>query len=270
MYLRRWPAWHRPHVYTGPPGQMAPASYMLSAGSALAGSSINPSYTTGSILATRIDARSKCCSDPFRWYAINATRLFGWLTQAVCYDKPLMISHRWQGARLCRSNAAMLSHSRFQSRTWMLKALTTIARCLVWFSCLQDAPRNSSKPSSSSTSKDGSATTWLWLFGLGSLVLAALSAYATHTTACAAVCSITRLMADPEKPLRLAMSSAALLIALPQLVLVTCTLSWNAFVLLAPVVSSQPCIQQTVGRNTAAERMSAVTADATVVVACLA
>lgn len=133
-------------------------------------------------------------------------------------------------------------------------------------SCLQDDPRDSS----SSGSKDDSNTALLWLFGLGSLLLAAASTYAVHTTACAAVCSLTRLLAAPEMPLRLAMSTAALLVALPQLLLVTCTLAWSAFVLLAPVVSSETYARLKIGKRTASERMSAVTGDAMLVVVCLA
>jgi hypothetical protein len=102
------------------------------------------------------------------------------------------------------------------------------------------------------------------------MVLAAASGYATLTTAGAAVCSLKRLVAEPEMPLRLAMSTAALLVALPQLILVTFTLFWNAYYLLGPVISTQPCIRRVLAKKTASERMSAVTGDALLVVACLA
>jgi hypothetical protein len=146
-----------------------------------------------------------------------------------------------------------------------------------YVACLQAASQNSSSTNSDTTTSNDKASCnfWLWLFGLGTLGLAAGSLYATFSTACAAACVMSRLLQQmeepqPEPPLRLAMSAAALLVALPQLLLVTCTLAWNAFVLLAPLVSTEPCIHATLGKSTATQRISAVTANAKIVAACLA
>jgi hypothetical protein len=110
-------------------------------------------------------------------------------------------------------------------------SVKSAASCI--FDCLQDASLNSSTISTSTTNNDTSnvsSTFWLWLFGLGTLALAAGSTYATYSTFAAAACVVSRLLEQtaepqPETPLRLAMSAAALLVALPQLALVTGTMA---------------------------------------------
>lgn len=66
------------------------------------------------------------------------------------------------------------------------------------------------------------------------------------------------------------MAAAALLVALPQLALVACTMAWNSFLLLAPLVSSEPRIHRLLGKSTSSQRMTVVAANAALVVSCLA